>query len=902
MPDWKEEVAKRLASLKLAPVREADIVEELCQHLDDRYRELLAEGLPPEEAFQTVWSELDGGELLALELRRVEHEFNPEPVVLGGGRTNMIADCWQDLRYAVRGMRKHALLSFIVVATLTLGIGISAGVFAWINAGVLRAQVDKDFDSFAQVYSAYTTNPLHPGSPGGTTLEDYLAYRDQAKSLRSVTAWAQVETSVGKEDPFETRVFLVDSSFFSVFDLERPLLGRLLQQDDCTAASPVMVLSERMWRNHFASDPEIVGKVVQVSGQPVTVVGVTPNFSGMYNGARAWLPYTLESYLKLGDNLRRQGESAWLTVAGRLNPGYSHRDAASEFTLLAGQQDQLHPGRVTTLTVTDGSVIQDPEARYRITLAVSVMVVALITLVLIVSVNVTTLLLSRSAARRREIAVRLALGAGRMRLVRMLLTETSLLSVLAGLMSIYLAYDIPVFLDNWFASNRWETSGSFYSLAPDWRVFGYVMLVTLLAGAMAGLAPTLQSLKVNLSEMLRSRQTMLGGTRGSRLYALLIGAQVALSFFLLYGAVICVAAARRAASFDSGFDAQHVLSIKLFVQSGAAGPRNWDAFHRALTDRIAALPGVQSVAYTDTFPFASSWGTEVRTPRDSVQMIAVSAVSPSYFDTLGIPIVSGRPFQGGDPPCTNSGCPVVISKQLAVEFFPNEDPIGKTMRGAGGSVYEVVGVAGDISMMRLGRADDPMMYEPLNSITANTVRQPFVRFQGDSAALGRQITAVVRGLAPDVVVGEPQTIQAIRDGSLRGHWREAELVIFLCVMAVAVAVIGIYGVVAFAVSQRTKEIGIRIALGAQKKDVYGAVLSSSGRPVVVGLVIGLVVTVSVLPGLTPILRNWDFTLNIWDPISFGVTAILLAAVALWAMLIPARRATQVDPIMALREE
>lgn len=226
-------------------------------------------------------------------------------------------------------------------------------------------------------------------------------------------------------------------------------MGRLLQPEDCSAANQVVVLSERLWRNRFASDPHIVGKVAHFNGQPVTVVGVTPTFAGMVNGARAWFPYTLETYLKHGEDLQRPGEAAWLNVAGRLNPGFSHRDAAAELKLLASQQDRLHPGRTTILTVTDGSWIEEPEDRGKIMLVFTVILVALIIFVLIACVNAATLLLARAAARRQEIAVRLALGAGRARLVRMLLTETFLLASLAGLASFYLAYHIPGILNHW---------------------------------------------------------------------------------------------------------------------------------------------------------------------------------------------------------------------------------------------------------------------------------------------------------------------------------------------------------------------------------------------------------------------------------------------------------------------
>ncbi len=604
MPEWEDEIKRRLGDLKLEPTREAEIVEELAQHLDDRYSELRSGGADEDDAYRSALAELSESDLLARELRRVERSVKNEPVVLGAGRSNMIADLWQDLRYAARSLRKHAALSIAVIATLTLGIGISAGAFAFCNAEFLRPQVDKDFSSYLVVYSAYTRDPLRPSHPGATTLEDYIAFRDRAKSLSNLAASAQFDPLFGHEDQAEVRARLVTSNFFSVFDLEQPLIGRLLQAEDCSAANPVVVLSEQLWRSRLAADPQIVGKVVHFNNQPVTVVGVTPaKFAGMVNGARAWFPYTLETYLKGGDNLLRPGEAAWLDVAGRLNPGFSHNDAAAELRLIASQQDSLHPNRMTTLTVTDGSWIQQPEWRDTIILGLAVILGVLMIFVLIVCVNVTTLLLSRA-----------------------------------------------------------------------------------------------------------------------------------------------------------------------------------------------------------------------------------------------------------------------------------------------------VGVARDVSIVRLGGPVDPMLYLPWNP---NSPAHLYVRFSGDGTGLGRVVPATIREMDPELSV-TAGTIQSLREERMENLGRNTRLVVFLCGMAVILAVIGIYGVVTFAVSQRTKEIGIRIALGAGKKDVYGAILGPSSRPVAVGLLLGLSVTITTffaVASLEP-LRH----MNIRDPITYAIATVLLAGVALAAMLIAARRATKVDPMAALREE
>src|SRR5262245_453540 len=502
---------------------------------------------------------------------------------------------WEDLRFSVRSLRRHALLSTVVIATLTLGVGFSAGVFTLINANYLRARVDKDYDSFAQVYSVYTQDPTRSGRTGRTTLEDYLAFRDRAKSLGKLAAYARIEAPLEIDDPAETYALLVTSNFFSLYDLERPIMGRLLEPADCSEARPVVVLSDRLWRDRFASDSQIIGKVIHFNGQPVTVVGVAPEFAGMVDHSKAWLPYTLETYLKLGANLLKPGEAAWLNVVGRLNPGFSHEQATAELRLLASQQDRLHPGRNSTHIVTDGSSIQTPEFRNRAIWIVGLIIGVLTILVLVICTNVTTLLLARAAARRQEIAVRLALGAGRMRLVRMLMTETLLLSSIAGLASLYFTYHLPGALMNWLSDNGADNLYVDFSLAPDWRVFGYLMFVTLFAATLAGLAPTFQSLKVNLSDSLKGRQSMLGGY--SWLRGILIGAQVALSFVLLFGAWPAVRHVREMSGANPGFETRHVLFAHMYVRDRSAQQRSWPARRLMITGRLEDLPGVQSVAY-----------------------------------------------------------------------------------------------------------------------------------------------------------------------------------------------------------------------------------------------------------------------------------------------------------------
>ncbi len=901
MPDWKAEIRQRLASLHLEPMREAAIVEELAQDLDDCYESLLASGATEAEAYRQTLTELDGIELLAHELRRMERQNSPEPIVLGTNRrTNMLADLWQDLRYAARGLRKHAVLSTVVVATLTFGIGVSSGVFTMINALALRARVDKDPDTFVRVFSLDTSDPARAGLLRGLTVTDYLAFRDGTRSLGDVAAWRRYSPSL-EDDPSGALILLTTDNYFSLYTAKQPRLGRFLQPADFTTANPVAVLSERLWRDRFASDPEIVGKVVHFNRQPVTVVGVAPPFANMFSGTAAWLPYTLQFYLKLGDYLITEPDKgAWEVIEGRLNPGFSRQDAAAELALLNSQQDRLQPGRKSAIMVTDGSMVQQPDWQNRMIWVIFLIMGTLTLIVVITCANVTTLLLARAHARRQEIAVRLAFGAGKLRLIRMLFAETLLLAGIAGVASVYFAYLIPDILNQWLSVTPFE-----WPLTPDWRVFGYLAALTMLAGTLAGLAPALQSLKVNLSESLKGRQNLFGSVTGRGwLRGALIGTQVAVSLVLLLGAGLFVRAHQRVAAADFGFETRQTLAAKQEMRGEINVGQSWVAHHRELAERVAAMPGVQSVAYARRLPFGwdGSGMMNVQSAGKAVRQVASNAVSPEFFATLEIPIVRGRALQETDPLCGKGSCSVVVSEALAREFWPGDNPLGKTLRAPRGDILEVVGVASDISTARVGQADGPLIYFPLNLNAAP--HSLLARFTGDGAPLAQAINGVVRGMVRELSV-DTRTMQSRIDERVEGMWKLESLIKILGGVAVALAIIGIYGLVSFAVSQRTREMGVRIALGARQQDIFRAVLRSHLRPIAVGLFIGLLLAfaaATLLARITQFSRDMPFTVNAHDFLAYGVATALLAAMIFAAMLGPARRAMKVDPMVALRDE
>jgi len=480
----------------------------------------------------------------------------------------------------------------------------------------------------------------------------------------------------------------------------------------------------------------------------------------------------------------------------------------------------------------------------------------------------------------------------------MLLVETWLLAIVAGLGSLYFAYMLPVFLSRWMTNRSFE-----WSLAPDWRVFTYLTAVTLLAGTLAGLAPALQSLKLNLVDSLKGRRSLLSGDRGgARLRGMLIGAQVALSFVLFAGAGICVRTYLRMSGADPGFETRQILATRHWRLNQARPQEFESAFYRSFTQRVASLPGVQTVAYATSLPFypGNSPRLNLQINGRAVRQAEVNVVSPNYFTTLGIPLMRGRMLGEADPHCETGSCPVVVSERLAREFWPGADPLGQTLRNPQGTVFEVVGVARNTSSRQVGGADNPLIYLPWNPDNGRYI--PLVRFAGAAGGLPREVTLIFRELMPQSGA-ETWTIQSRIDLLVASFWRLELLVVLLGMLAVALAVIGIYGVVSFGVSQRTKELGTRIALGARAQDIYINVFKTGARPIVMGLLIGLLLAWAMASALArSILQNAPIKSDPLDLLTFAGAAALLAVVALAAMLGPARRATRVDPMLALREE
>ncbi|HLW75459.1 MAG TPA: FtsX-like permease family protein, partial [Bryobacteraceae bacterium] len=702
------------------------------------------------------------------------------------------------------------------------------------------------------------------------------------------------------DDPTQLLVLPVTCNFFSLYGLDRPKLGRWFREDECArpGSSPVAVISEEVWRDRFGSDPRIVGSEVRLNHAPFTIVGVTPaRFAGQLRGPGIYVPYTMQASFFGGHDFFRESSTAWLVVEGRLKAGESRATAAAELAVIEHQQDQLERGRVTKIFVTNGSFMEEP-GQSTVWLA-PLVIGALLLILLLACTNVTTLLLSRAAARQQEIAIRLSLGASRKRLLRMLMTESLILAGAAGAISAWIAARVPSTMETLIPGMP------HYPLRPDFTVFAYLAAITLLAGIIAGMAPAIESLKVDLTSSLKGQTGFFGSAR-SKGRGLLVGAQVAMSLVLLAGAGLFVRAEMTVFSQNPGFETQQVFQFFLRTPAPQYTPASAAAFLGTFAGRLREIPGVRTVAFTSSPPYSNDEGGG---PAEEILLagqvkgagrrVAVNVVSPGFFDALSNPIVRGRAFRDGEIPVKGVAEPVVISEAMVRLLWPGKDPLGQIAYETDGHPLEVVGVARDVKSLRFGAVDGPLLYGlPAAGSYGGWI---IARFDGDAKPVQAAIRDLVRGMDREMMP-RIETLQSSMDGYAAIFWKAAEIVLGLGAIALLLAVVGIYGVVAFAVDRRSREIGIRMALGATRGEILRSVIASGVRPIAIGLAVGMALAIGGAVVLAQALKASPVSLNVSDPAAYVAVSVVLMVTALAAMFGPAFRASRADPVRALRQD
>ena len=804
-------------------------------------------------------------------------------------RPAWFANVFDDIRYGLRLIRKNWILSTAVVLTLTLGIGMNVSVLTVINGVGLQPHVSKDPASFVRVIA----QPRFEAGQRPVSYSEYLDLQETSRSVRNLAAYTLFGSQI-EEDPSVTFGLIVSCNFFQVDGLDHAIRGRLFLPEDCRnpGQSPVALITDDLWKNRFDSDPQIVGRLIRLYGRPVTVVGVVPKATASWTRpSRIFLPYTALPYFSPSRNFfNRQNDNLWLFLAGRLAPGFSRSQAQAEIATIERRLDQAHNGRRTEVTVSDGSWYEEVEFTGQ-NLMIMGWVIGAINLVLLIScANVTTLLLSRAAVRKREIAVRLSLGAPRIRLMRMLLTESLLLASLAGAASVYMAWKVPNILYEFVVKRPPD-----FPLPPDWRIFAYIAAVVFVTGCVCGLAPALESLKVDLAASLKgailARRGTLGGSRAQRW---LVAAQVAASLVMLVGAGLFAQAENRILTTDPGYLPRQVVVAPLRFPEGATLQTAASLLH-AVAFRLQGVPGVRSVSWSDEPPLLGHDTVEVRFPgrsSDAMQTVDLYSAAPAYFQTLGIPLLRGREFNETD----RRGA-VVVSEKLGKALWPRKDPIGQTLDLPEGRL-PVIGVARDISPVRFGGSENPPAYRltPVN----NEHTFLMVRVESGSPALVGAVRSAIRSVNPEIL-GVSRILQDWIEEYTAILWNMVTLIGMLGLVAIALATTGIYGAVAFAVSQRTRDMGIRVALGATRWDIVREVFLSGGKPVLHGLFFGLWQSLVMATALKQTFKSTPIQLDSSDPVVYTAAAALLLAAGLVAMLAPARRAAVADPLESLRE-
>jgi putative ABC transport system permease protein len=814
----------------------------------------------------------------------------------------------QDLLYTIRSARRAPLLSIIAVVALSLGIGLNAGVFTLLNALFLSPPSQKDPSHFVQVYPKYEGWFTGAGQYSSFTTEDYEAVRAQAKTLEEVAAWDNKGAILEQaHDGHGIPMLLVTCNYFHVFGIDRPLMGRFLTPQECErgTTAQVALLSEPLWRSRFDANPRILGQTIHLNGVPYTVVGIVQASDTNPRAGGVFAPYTTEPLFDRPDARQLVNpDTPWLEIAGRLRPGYSRADAQAELTTIMRQQDRAYLehkvttfNRKTSVELTNGSFIETPAFRDTIAVLMALILGPLSLVLLLACSNVTMLFLSRAVVRRGEIAVRLALGIGRARLVRMLVLESFVTALIAGAVSIAMAYRVPQMIMN-VASPR--LAGLVPLMHPDWRVFGYLAALVALATIASSLAPAHAAWKLDLVTALKGREG--AATMRSRITGGLIVAQIAMTFVLLTAAVLFGRMPGLVTAMDPGFETRQVLSVPVAIDTSPQNRTAALAFYRTLEAQLRSIPGVQSLAYETMQPFRQAPPSEIRVAQQQKgqgEPATIDVVSSDFFSTFGIRMMAGRSFVSSDARAGHTNPAAVVTQAFVRQFWPGEDPVGKVIITPDDKRLTVIGVAADTRSERFGTLDGPRAYILRDAGALDG--QLYVRFAGSAATMEKTIFDAVKGL-DRMQVMTPQTIWEGIESDAENVRSLAHIIVVMASIAVLLAITGVYGVLSFAINQRVREFGIRMVLGANRVSIFQSILVRGGRQIAVGLVCGVALAEPLVWTFAHLIKNSPFPFRSFDGSAFGIAATLLVSVSIAGMYLPALRATQVDPMKALRSE
>jgi macrolide transport system ATP-binding/permease protein len=851
-----------------------------------------------------------------------------------------------DLRYGVRMLVRHAGSTAVTVLALAIGIGINTAVFTAYKAMIARpldARNPTEMVNFA----------LTRGAGAGTanfafSYPDYEAYRDAVHSFSGLIAFRPTRVTLanaggtisqraaaagsglgklglltgGASNTEFAFVFVVSENYFKVLGVNA-VHGRTFESmgiPELVAAPPVLI-SENYWKTRFAGDPAMLGKTIFLNGLAVTIIGITPHdFAGTGIGAPAfWLPLHIEPLIQADGEWLHQRENQRYRIFGRLASGAGIGQAQAEMSSIADGLRVLHDphsesAKPATALVWPGSPFPLPLKQYGGLQLSILLIMAAAGMVLVVAcANVGSLQLARARSRQNELRTRLSLGAGRLRLIRQLLTENAVVGLLAGVLALLFTWALLKVLVMLASSALPVEFGTLvFDVTPDLAIFAYVFAVSLVAGMLSGLAPALESSRAALSSASRAGTAPVGSRR---LQDILVAAQVALSLVLMIAGSMAIRSAVKTLATDNGYESQHVIDLNLqFPESSKYTPARKLALVQELRTRLAALPGVAAVTSARQ-PIISAFRTAAFTldgDTPSTQHVQSTVhyayVQANFFQTLGIPLLLGRGFQAQAGPEPS----VVLSESAAKQLWPGQNPVGHTLRlgavdeqfhnlselFAAGPAYQVVGIARDTRAAEFGVSDSKRVYLPQPEDRLPNYDM-LIRTQSDAAQVMRAIEPVVSSVDAKLTANSSTLEEALRQsGPFIVSSLAAAVASVVGLLGMLLALMGIWGTVSYIVVLRTREVGIRMAIGAQKRDVLALILRESTRPVLAGLIAGILLAV----GASYLARGLLYGLNGVDGASVAGISLLFLAIALLASYPPARRAMRVDPMVALRYE
>jgi predicted permease len=914
MMEWFNILRARLRALFRRESVLRDIEEELRVHVEMETETNIKRGMPPDEARAAALKSFG-----ALG-RNTELGYD----IRGGG---WLETLWQDLRFGARMLIKCKGVTIIGVISLAAGIGVNTVIFSIVNAILLRPRPVAQPDQLVELYTGD-----HMRTYGKTSYPCYLDLRERNEVFTGLAAYSLRRFKVGgAEQVGEVWGEIVSGNYFDVLGV-RPLMGRafLPEEDRTPGAHPVAVISHSLSRSRFNADPEVIGKTITLNNVAFTIIGIAPpEYTGMTRGLACdvWAPAMMAPQLdpEVGLTLLTHSGNTWVTPVGRLKPGVTLEQTRASIDLLTRELREAHPedwrqqkgstGETYELSVTvlpESETRIHPEARapfYALTAAL----MTIVNLVLLVAcMNLANLLLARAVTRRKEIAVRLAMGASRFRLMRQLLTESVLLALIAGAAGMGLALWLINLLTAVLPSLR-EGIRVALDVRPDWHVLLYTLALSTLTGILFGLAPALQASKADVVKALKDESGLFaGGYSRSRLRNGLVVAQLSLSLLLLIGAGLALRSMEKLRPTRMGFESENVLIAGITLDESQYDRPRSQEFYRRLSERIAALPGVQAVSSGSDMPglpgdSIASIGIEGYQARPNEDMaIDSDIVGPRYFTAMKYPVVEGRDFDERDR--EGAPCAAIVNEAFARRYFaPDGRALGRHLIKNGSQqpnqLCEIVGVVRDNKRQALTEEPRPFFAFPLTQSDATWFNM-LVFATGDPGSLTPAVRRAIQSLDPNIYVTGVKTLRE-HFNTMLIPFRVCGLLIGACgAMAMALAAIGVYGVVSYSATQRTREIGIRVAMGAMEKDILKLVVGQGMGLALYGLGAGLALSLAIARLLksSPVGRELLFGMSATDALTFVGVTTLLAGVALAACYLPARRATKVDLMVALRCE